>query len=738
MIGQTIGAHYRIVGQLGAGGMGVVYSAEDTLLGRPVAIKFVASDLASDHHAIERLRIEARAASTLNHSNICTIYDFGEHEGRPFIAMELMKGRTLRERLESGPLKISQVVDFGIQIAAALAAAHAEGIIHRDIKPANIFLTDRGVVKILDFGLAKLLPVRQAAAAATARTSEGSDQLTARGVAVGTVAYMSPEQANGDDLDGRTDLFSLGVVLYQCVTGQTPFAGKTPAAVLMAVVGRAPVAPVILNPEIPIRLQDVINNCLEKDRELRYQAAADLGADLKRVKRDLESVGHSLIDGPVRNRERSDDTILTGRATMVKPTIESAGAHPGSRSNRFLIPATIGALAIVAVLAVTSFGLWPRSTPPSPPDTPGAAQNVRPGGVSDSQVQAQVDLATASLRNKDIRAALASAEAVLREVPGHPVAIEVRDSARAQIARLDKALADARRSLAARNADGATRALNEARAIAPATSEIADLSAELVNQLKGQAADLARQNVARPAAAAQPPPSGRSDRPEIRVDAPAASPPSPPGSVASAASTVARSDPPQLPGPPQLPAPPAAAQPDDAPPLALPEPPAARPDPATAKPTPPSVEPSAQPSGAASRSSQPAGPVGGRRGAGADSSTSTAPAAPTAAEDEAAIRELLVTTYARAIETKSIALFRKAKPNLSAEEERRLTEAFRGPAQRIEITILSIDRRGDRASVRVRRRDTIGTAGRQQTAESQHAMTLVRTSGGWVIEAIGQ
>ncbi len=250
MVGQTI-SHYRIVGQLGAGGMGVLYSAEHTLLGRSVAIKFVSAELAGDRHAVERLRVEARAASALNHANICTIHDFGDHEGRPFIVMELMKGQTLRERLLSGPLKIAQIVDMGIHIADALDAAHSQGIVHRDIKPANLFLTDRGQVKILDFGLAKLLP--QHGALETTETP-----VTARGAAVGTVWYMSPEQATGEELDGRSDVFSFGIVLYECVTGHPPFTGRTAAVVHSAILNRAPTPPIVFNPEMPLRLMEVI------------------------------------------------------------------------------------------------------------------------------------------------------------------------------------------------------------------------------------------------------------------------------------------------------------------------------------------------------------------------------------------------------------------------------------------------------------------------------------------------
>src|SRR5262245_29075703 len=270
MVGRTI-SHYRIVSQLGSGGMGVVYQAEDVRLGRAVAVKFVSEDLVTDELAVQRLRSEARAASALNHGNICTIHDVGEDDGRPVIVMELMRGENLRDRLARGPLKIHQIVDIGIETADALHATHSDGIIHRDIKPGNIFLTDRGHVKILDFGLAKLMPDFSGSS-----TVGATLQATVAGVTLGTISYMSPEQATGEELDPRTDLFSLGVVLYECATGKHPFPGKTSAVVLSAILNRAPVAPVTINPELPIRLQEIINNCLEKDRELRYQSAADL------------------------------------------------------------------------------------------------------------------------------------------------------------------------------------------------------------------------------------------------------------------------------------------------------------------------------------------------------------------------------------------------------------------------------------------------------------------------------
>src|SRR5688500_9131834 len=248
MIGRTV-SHYRIVSQLGVGGMGVVYRAEDVRLGRPVALKFVPEDLGSDEQAIQRLRSEARAASALNHGNICTIYDIGEDEGKPFIVMELMKGESLRERLARGPLKIHQLVDMGIEIADALHASHTDGIIHRDIKPGNIFLTEGGHVKLLDFGLAKLTPNFGGS-----KTIGATRESTVAGITLGTISYMSPEQATGDELDGRTDLFSLGVVMYECATGTHPFPGKTSAVTLAGILHKTPVPPIALNPELPLRL----------------------------------------------------------------------------------------------------------------------------------------------------------------------------------------------------------------------------------------------------------------------------------------------------------------------------------------------------------------------------------------------------------------------------------------------------------------------------------------------------
>src|SRR5262245_38076897 len=271
MIGKTV-SHYRVTHQLGAGGMGVVYGADDTRLGRQVALKFIPQDLARDRQAVERFRIEARATSALNHPNICTIHDIGEDDGHPFIVMEWMKGQTLHDRISAGPLKILQIVDIGIEVADALDAAHTQGIVHRDIKPANIFLTERGHVKVMDFGLAKLMSGTD-----TEETGEQVvESLTSPGITLGTASYMSPEQSAGDKLDGRSDLFSLGVVLYECATGRRPFVGNTTRAVLAAILHQAPMGPGMFNPDLPLRLQQVISDCLEKDPDLRYQNAAGL------------------------------------------------------------------------------------------------------------------------------------------------------------------------------------------------------------------------------------------------------------------------------------------------------------------------------------------------------------------------------------------------------------------------------------------------------------------------------
>ena len=636
MIGRSI-SHYRILGELGSGGMGVVYLAEDERLGRQVAIKFLPVDANADTRALERFRIEARAASQLSHPGICAIHDIGDDNGKPFIVMELLKGETLRERIDRGPLKVTDMLDIGIQLADALEAAHAQGIIHRDIKPANIFVTDKNRTKILDFGLAKLSAVARGPGTNTTRSPERrgvpENQITIPGTALGTVCYMSPEQARGEEIDPRSDIFSLGVVLYEMATGHQAFGGSTTAVAFDAILNRSPTPVAHLNPAMPERLESVILTAIEKDPALRYQHAADLQAELRRVRRDLES-------GPMHG---STSRAATSAAQVAAAKAASSAAVATGRPAWFW-PVVAGAFAVLALIAAAI--PWMRS---------------RSAVVDTVATAPPVQTPAAAAPSTTSPVATPPASATPAPIPATP-----------PVATNEPAAAPVTPSVS-----------NPAPSEPVTTKPSSDVRIREVSPPRPRPSVPPPPPPAPTTRAVTPEPAAQQPAPVPAPVAPAPPPPSPPPAVTA-----------PVPTPPPVPAEPA--------------PVVVAPVPAPAPPTRPApAETIKVPSGSET--------------------------------DDAAIRAVIA-TYERAIESKSLELFRSVRPGLTSAEETRLRESFRRvDSQEVTIRVTELKISGRTAVARLARTDVIVSAGgRQPPLSSQQTLTLAKVGSNWVITEIGR
>jgi hypothetical protein len=665
MIGRAV-SHYRVLSALGSGGMGVVYLAEDERLGRQVALKFLPADSVTSRQALERFRVEARAASSLSHPGICAIYDIGDDEGTPYIVMEALRGESLRDRINRGPLKVADLLDIAIQLADALDAAHAQGIIHRDIKPSNIFVGDKNRAKILDFGLAKLAQSSaslSSGAATRALNASTHRDLTMPGSAVGTVSYMSPEQARGEEVDTRTDLFSLGVVLYEMSTGIQAFGGSTQAIVFDAILNRTPQPVTHINPVIPPRLEALIATALEKERDLRHQHASDFEAELKRIRRDLESgLNVSATRATVVTTPAADSRAATTQSTETAP------------ARRSWIRGALAALVVIA-LAILGFNLWSGTGSrvaggPEPETTPAPLAVEAGRGASAPPAPAPESTPAPAIPNPPD--ATASARPIPQpQLPSKPAAEPGPQPSR----------------------PAAPRPQPSQPAVTPGKQD----------------------------------PQGT-----VTIQTPAPRPTlPPPPQTAEPSAPVTTPAPAQIPAPAQTPAP-AAAQPQPQPTPAVEPPPrtAAAPPPRTEAASPPRTE-------AAPPPRTEAAPPPRTAAAPPPSSSSTIPPTSPVESDDALVRGVL-RTYERAIETKSVDLFRSVWPGLSAAEENRLRASFNEiDSQQVDIVINELRIEGRTATVRISRRDTMTMrGGRRQTASSRPTLRLEKRAAGWIITEI--